>query len=88
MERSAPTSLTRFHGGVLVLDEAVSFALSLGNDSGGTIAHPQCVIDVLQRLATIMPHVIVMDRDMTLNPIGSVRYSRASRRSATSTTSR
>ena len=62
---------SRFRGGVLVLDEAVSFALSLGKDSHGTIGNPQYVVDQLQHLASIMPHVIVMDRDMTLNSVGS-----------------
>ena len=32
--------LSRFRGGMLVLDEAVSFALSLGKDSRGTISNP------------------------------------------------
>jgi len=61
----------RFNGGVLVLDEAVSFALSLGKESRGTISNPQYVVQTLQALANIMPYVIVMDRDMTLAPIGS-----------------
>ena len=51
--------LSRFHGGVLVLDEAVSFAISLGKDSRGTISNPQRVVDTLQTLATIMPHIVV-----------------------------
>ena len=63
--------LSRFRSGVLVLDEAISLAISLGKDSRGTISNPQAVVDTLQQLTAIMQHVIVMDRDMTLSSIGS-----------------
>ena len=63
--------VSRFHGGVCVHDEALSGALSLGKGSHGTISNPQFVVCTFQHLSRIMPLVIVMDRDMTLNPIGS-----------------
>lgn len=67
-------NLERFTRGILVLDEAVSFALSLGvasNSGRATIKDPDLLINIFHRLAQIMPHVIVMDRDLTLTPIAS-----------------
>eukprot|EP00966_Prymnesium_polylepis_P318229 7350620-Prymnesium_polylepis.1 len=51
--------------------QAVSFALSLGKDWNGTIKNPQLLADTLQDLVEIMPHVVIMDRDLTLTPIAS-----------------
>lgn len=64
--------LSRFHGGVLVLDEAVSLALTLGQEKRGTIDDPMRLVRILTRLTKdIMPHVVVMDRDLTLTPLAS-----------------
>eukprot|EP00966_Prymnesium_polylepis_P128680 2976152-Prymnesium_polylepis.1 len=63
--------ISRFASGVLVLDEAVSFAISLGKETKGTITDPGSLVDILRHLVNIMPHVVVMDRDLTLTPIAS-----------------
>ena len=61
--------INRFRGGVLVLDEAMSFALSVGGDwTDSTINHHQYLASFLRRLVDIMPFVVVMDRDLTLTP--------------------
>ena len=61
----------RFTGGVLVLDEAVSFALTLGVERHGTVQDPPRLIRIFNDLSKIMPHVLVMDRDLTLTPLAS-----------------
>ena len=62
--------LGRFADGVLVLDEGMSLALSVGGDrTDATIDAHHYLATVLRKLVDIMPHVVVMDRDLTLAPI-------------------
>ena len=62
--------LGRFADGVLVLDEGMSLALSVGGDkTDATIDDHDYLATVLRKLVDIMPHVVVMDRDLTLTPI-------------------
>jgi hypothetical protein len=61
--------INRFRGGVLVLDEATSLALSVGGDyTDATINDHDYLARFLRNLVDIMPHVVVMDRDLTLTP--------------------
>eukprot|EP00966_Prymnesium_polylepis_P336695 7391705-Prymnesium_polylepis.2 len=65
-------NLERFRGGILVLDEAMSFALSLGGDqTDSTIKHHLYLANLMKQLAGLVTHVIVMDRDLTLTPLVS-----------------
>ena len=64
--------LERFRNGVLVLDEAMSFALSLGGDqTDSTIKNHHYLASLMKKLAGLVSHVIVMDRDLTLTPLVS-----------------
>ena len=63
--------MNRFRGGVLVLDEAVSLALTIGAHKKGTIGEPWRLHRLFHQLAQVMPHVVVMDRDLTLTPLAS-----------------
>ena len=63
-------NLERFRGGILVLDEAMSFALSLGGDKTDTTINDHRSLAILmKKLAGLVSHVIVMDRDLTLTPL-------------------
>lgn len=65
-------NLERFRGGILVLDEAMSFALSLGGDkTDNTIYDHRGLANLMKKLAGLVSHVIVMDRDLTLTPLVS-----------------
>ena len=65
-------NLERFRGGILVLDEAMSFALSLGGDkTDTTIYDHRGLANLMKKLAGLVSHVIVLDRDLTLTPLVS-----------------